>query len=124
MEPVHSLQLDLTYLKQLIGAGLDGIEIARRELDAGVVPSPSRPQVWKPAAIGTTMGILATRSSGTRKSASRTALSGLAGGVLGLGLGLAWASRGLIRHAARTAVRRVNLTRDAHWLETHPINYA
>ena len=124
METSHSLQLDLSYLKQLIGAGLDGIETARREIDAGVFVSPSRPHVWKPAAIGTTIGVLATRSAARRKSASRTALGGLVGGALGLGVALAWASRASIRHAARTAARRVNLTRDAHWLETHPINYA
>ena len=124
METVHSLQLDLTYLKQLIGAGLDGIETTRREIDGGVFASPSRPEVWKPAAIGTTIGVLTTRLAGNRKSASRTALGGLVGGVLGLGAGLVWASRGYIGHAARAAVRRVNTTRDAHWLETHPIDYA
>ena len=124
METAHSLQLDLTYLKQLIGAGLDGIESARREIDGAVFVSPSRPEVWQPAAIGTIIGILTTPSAGSRKTASRAALGGLIGGVLGLGAGLAWASRGFIGHAARAAVRRVNITRDIHWLETHPIDYA
>jgi hypothetical protein len=31
MRTTHALEFDLTYLKQLIGAGLDGIESARRE---------------------------------------------------------------------------------------------
>ena len=120
MDTVHSLQLDLAYFKQLIDAGLDGIEIARREIDGGVFASPSRSDVWKPAAIGTIVGVLATPLAGSRKTASRTALGGLVGGVLGL----AWASRGFISHATHTATRRVNATRDAHWLETHPIDYA
>jgi hypothetical protein len=124
METPRSLEFDLTYLKQLIGAGLDGIESARREIDGGVIASPSRPEVWKPAAIGTTLGMLTTRLAAKHKSASRTAWGGLLGGVLGLSAGLAWASRGFISQAARTATRRVNATRDAHWLETHPIDYA
>jgi len=122
MRTAHVLEFDLTYVKQLIGAGLDGIESARREHAGGVFAS--RPGVWTPAAIGTTLGVLSTRLGGKRKSASRTAWGGLVGGVLGISAGLAWASRGLIGHAARTATRRVNATRDARWLETHPINYA
>ena len=122
MRTTHALEFDLTYLKQLIGAGLDGIESARREHAGGEFAS--RPGVWTPAAIGTTLGVLTTRLAGKRKSASRTAWGGVVGGVLGISAGLAWASRGLIGHAARTATRRVNATRDAHWLETHPIDYA
>ena len=124
METFHSLEFDLTYLKRLVGAGLDGIAAARDEFDGGAIPSPLKPAVWTPAAIGTTIGMLTTRLDGNRKSASRTALGGLVGAVLGLGAGLVWASRLHIASAARTATRRVNATRDAHWLETHPINYA
>ena len=124
METAHSLEFDLSYLKQLIGAGLDGIAAARHEYDGGVIASPLKPAVWKPAAVGTSIGMLTTRLAGKRKSAFRTALGGFVGGVLGLSAGLAWASRGSITRAARTATRRVNATRDAHWLETHPIDYA
>ena len=122
MRTTHALEFDLTYFKQLIGAGLDGIESARRE-HAGS-KSTSRPGVWAPAAIGTTLGVLTTRLAGKRKSESSTAWGGFVGGVLGISAGLAWASRGMIGHAARTATRRVNATRDAHWLDTHPIDYA
>jgi hypothetical protein len=122
MRTTHASEFDLTYLKQLIGAGLDGVESGRREHAGGVWAW--RPGVWTSAAIGTTLGVLTARLAGQRKSPSRTAWGGFAGGVLGISAGLAWASRGLIRHAARTATRRVNATRDAHWLETHPIDYA
>ena len=122
MRTTHALEFDLTYLKQLIGAGLDGIESARRDQAGGIIAS--RPGMWMPAAIGTTLGVLTTSLAGKRKSASRTAWGGLVGGALGIGAGFVWASRGLVGHAARTATRRVNATRDARWLETHPINYA
>ena len=124
METLRSLGFDLTYLKQLIGAGLDGIESARREIDGGVIASPSRPELLEACCHRHYLGVLTTRLAGKHKSASRTACGGLVGGVLGLGAGFAWASRGFISHAARTAIRRVNATRDAHWLETHPIDYA
>ena len=122
MRTTHAPEFDLTYLKRLIGAGLDGVESARREHVGR--ESASRPGVWTSAAIGTTLGVSTARLAGQHKSASRTAWGGFAGGVLGISAGLAWASRGLIRHAARTATRRVNATRDAHWLDTHPIDYA
>jgi hypothetical protein len=124
METFHSLEFDLAYLKRLVGAGLDGIAAARHEFEGGAIPSARKPAVWTPAAIGTTIGMLSTRLDGNRKSASRTALGGVVGAALGLGAGLAWASRSHIASAARTATRRVNATRDAHWLETHPIDYA
>ena len=123
MESPRSVKVDLTYFKQLMGAGLDGIAAARLEYE-GVIPSPLKPAMWTPAAIGATMGMLTTRLAGKPKSRSRTAWGALLGGVLGLGAGLAWASRGSIGHAARTATRRVNAVRDTHWLETHPIDYA
>ena len=124
METVHSLESNLAYLKQLVGAGLDGIDSARHELDGGVFTSPLQAVVWTPTAIGATIGILSTRLIGNRKSASSVAMGGLAGSVLGFGAGLVWTSRRLIGPAARTAIRRVNAARDAHWLETHPIDYA
>ena len=122
MKTTHAPEFDLTYLKQLVGAGLDGVESARRE-HAGS-ESVSRPGVWMLAAIGTALGLLTISLAGKRKSASRTAWGGLVGGALGIGAGLVWASRGLVGHAARTATRRVNATRDARWLQTHPIDYA
>ena len=34
MENFHSLEFDVTYLKRLVGAGLDGIAAARHEFEA------------------------------------------------------------------------------------------
>src|SRR4030095_12567566 len=89
MRSTHALEFDLTYLKQLIGAGLDGIESARREHARGAVAP--RPAVWTRPAIGPPLGVLTTRVGGKRNSASRTAWVGFVGGVLGISAGLAWA---------------------------------
>jgi hypothetical protein len=37
---------------------------------------------------------------------------------------LAWASRGYTGSAARGAIKKINVVRDARWLEKNPINYA
>lgn len=124
MTNVHFLESYFAYVKQLARAGLEGIDAARHEHDGGVLTPPLQTAVWTPTAIGATVGMLSTHLIGKRKSASRVAMGGLAGSVLGLGAALAWASRGFIGPAARTAKRRVNAARDAHWLETHPIDYA
>jgi hypothetical protein len=120
----HSLESNLAYLRQLFGAGLDGIGSARHELDGSVFPSPLEAALWTPTAVGATIGMLSTRLIGNRKSASSVAMGGLIGSLLGFSFGLVWTSRRWIGPSARTAMRHVNAARDAHWLETHPINYA
>ena len=124
MESVRTLKSDITYIKQLAGAGWDGIASARRELDGDVFTSPLQTVVWTPAAVCATIGMLSPRLIGNRKSASSVAMGGLIGSVLGLGAALVWSSRRFTGPAARRAVRHVNAARDAHWLESNPITYA
>jgi hypothetical protein len=118
---VRSLKSDLSYLRQLVGAGWDGIASARQELNS---TSPRETAIWTPAAIGAAVGLLGPRLMGKRKSASSLAMGGLVGSVLGFGAALAWSSRRYTGPAARRVMRNVNAARDARWLETHPINYA
>jgi hypothetical protein len=121
VETVRSLDSNLAYLKELVGAGLDGIGSARREIDGDAFTSPLRPVGWTPAAIGTTIGMFTVGLTGNRKSASRMATGGLVGSVMGYCVGLAWASRRSISPAVRAAVRRVNAVRDARWHRLVPL---
>jgi len=123
MKPVRSLRSDLTYSRQLVRAGLDGIAAARQELDGPFTP---RLQIaaWAPAAVGATIGALGTRWIGKDNRASGVAIGGLVGSVCGLGAALAWASRDIAGPAVRKIFRRINTARDAHWLELNPIDYA
>ena len=123
MARIRSLQSDLAYVKELLGAGADGIASARRELAGPVFRPPLHAAAWTPAAVGATVG-LTTGLIGKRKSASSVAMGGLVGSVLGFGAAMAWTSRHFTAAACRRAVRHVNATRDAHWLEAHPIDYA
>jgi hypothetical protein len=124
MKPVRSLRSDMAYVKQLVGAGFDGIAAARLETAGRIFVPPLQTVVWTPAAIGATMGALSTRMIAKNKSASGVAVGGLIGSVFGFGAALAWSSRHFTRPAARHTIRRVNAARDAHWLESHPIDYA
>jgi hypothetical protein len=123
MPSLRSLESDLAYVRELLGAGADGIASARRELAGRVFTPPLHPAAWTPAAVGATVGLTA-RLMSKRNSRSSVAMSGLVGTVLGFGAALAWTSRGFTALACRRAVRHVNATRDAHWLEAHPIDYA
>ena len=117
------IQADLTYLKQLIGAGWEGVASAHHEVPGGVLRPSLKAAPW-PAAVGATVGVVGARFVARRKRAPGMAIGGVAGSLLGFGVALAWASRGFARDAARQAIRRVNAERDAHWLATNPIDYA
>ena len=124
METARSLESDLAYLKRLVGAGLEGIRSTRHEPDGGNPRSSLQTTVWKPTAIGATLGMLGVRAIGKRRSASSVTMGALVGGVLGFGASRAWKFRRFVSPAASAALRRVNAVRDAHWLETHPVDYA
>jgi hypothetical protein len=123
MANVRSLESDLAYVKALLGAGAVGIASARRELAGRVFAPPLHPAAWTPAAVGATVG-LTTGLIRKRKSRSSVAIGGLVGSVLGFSAALAWTSRHFTAVVCRRAVRHVNATRDAHWLEANPIDYA
>lgn len=118
----HSLKA--AYIKELVRAGLDGIAAARHEMGGAAFSPAPEAVLWTPAAVGAALGVLSTRLIGNRKSVSHLGMGGLVGSVVGFGAGFAWASRGYSGCAARRAIRFVNAARDAHWLETHPIDYA
>ena len=119
MEILRSLEWDLAYFKTLVDAGWDGIRSIPRERDGDWAVAK-----WAPIAVGATLGVLSMQATKRRTSASKVALGGLAGTLLGFGASQAWALRHIIGPAAGAGLRNVNVARDAHWLETHPITYA
>ena len=118
------LTSDIAYTRNLIGAGLDGITSARKEMLGGVFTPAWKSAAWAPAALGAAIGALSTCFDKDRRSVSRAAIGGLVGSALGFSGGMAWASRRFTGTAAKRALRSVNRVRDAHWLEKNPIDYA
>jgi hypothetical protein len=123
MKLPESLQSDVTYVKDLVGAGWAGIDSARQESGQCVITPAFKRTVWLPIAVGAALGVLAVCSKGGRKT-RHAVLGGVVGSVIGFGGGVAWASRGITGAAARGAIQKVSTVRDARWLEKNPIAYA
>ena len=108
------------YIVDLIHAGMDGAVTAQKTT---IVPQTLVSTILAATAAGAAVGA-ATASLNSRRSKYELAVKSLIGGAVGLGCGLAWASRGYTGSAARGAIKKINVVRDARWLEKNPINYA
>jgi len=73
--------------------------------------------------IGACAGLLAGYLENHRSS-TKTLACGLLGGAIGFGAGVVWENRKLTASVAAGAWKSVNKTRDEHWFEKNPIDYA
>lgn len=115
-----ALESNLTYARKLVAAGLEGLA---GEATPAFGPALT-PAVWAPTAIGAAIGTLSALLGRDRRSGSSIVARALVGSACGFGGGMAFASRRVIRTAARSSARKVNAVRDARWLEKNPIAYA
>lgn len=76
-----------------------------------------------PAILGACLGWFGGYGA-RRQSSKRAAVFAFLGAAVGFGASLAWENRDLTASAATSAWKSVNKTRDAHWLEKNPIDYA
>ena len=118
------LESDVTYVRQLAEAGVDGVTAVWNGPGDRRLAPVVRNSVWVSAAIGGTVGALSALLVRRRRSGYGTALGGLVGSAIGFGGGVAWASRGFTGAIGRSVIQKVNGVRDARWLEKHPITYA
>jgi hypothetical protein len=121
-------QSEVEYGRKVLNSGLAG---ARSGQEAFLNGRPLTPFLGKlirnastPAAVGAVLGIVGSFPGNHCKSAKRALAFGFCGWAIGLGMGIAWQSRGLTACAASGAWRNIGRVRDEHWLETHPIDYA
>lgn len=112
--PAHWLESRITYCRDMVGAAFDGL--------APVWPPAA--SVSTPAAIAAAAGALSAGIIAKRRSRSYGVAAGVLGTLVGCAAGMAWSSRSAIMPALRLAGKRVNTVRDAHWLASHPIDYA
>jgi hypothetical protein len=120
MKAAHPIKPGVYYIVDLIHAGMDGAVTAEKTT---IVPQDLVRSVLAATAAGAAVGA-ATATLNKRRSQYELAVKSLIGGAVGLGCGLAWASRKYTGSMARGAIRKINLTRDARWLEKNPIDYA
>ena len=118
---------NIEYGKKVLNSGLEGARSGREAFLHGRPLTPFLSefvcQAWKPALLGTCVGVLSSLA-GKNDKVARALGYGVLGGVVGFFLGVAWESRSLTESIASGAVRGIGKVRDERWLENHPIDYA
>jgi len=76
-----------------------------------------------PTIVGACLGLFGAYWE-NRQPRSRALLYGLAGAAIGFGAAVVWENRKLTASVASGARKGINKTRDTHWFEKNPINYA
>jgi len=118
----------LEYGRDLVDSGLEGASCGRDEFLQGEALAPQLNDATRKAlqlvTAGACVGMLGSCLSRDRKAVLRKLAFGALGVALGLGASLTWRTHALAANVARGALRSVGAVRDAHWLESHPIDYA
>jgi hypothetical protein len=121
-----------TYGRKLVDAGFHGIYEGIREgtpvalhgRHLSDVVSDSVPTIVTLAAAGASVALVASHLMHKRGRASKTWIYGAVGTAVGVVAGVSWKSRKIASSLAHSAMKEVNKTRDEHWLELNPIDYA
>ncbi len=118
---------NLAYSKELIEAGIDGANSARKEVleaekTTDLVATAAQ-ESWQPATIGVLAGAICGVLADDRKPVRGVIAGGLLGAVLGFAGSFAWKTRPITSAMANKAGKRITQVRDGHWLSKHPINY-
>jgi hypothetical protein len=121
------LKSNTHYSRNLVHSAVEGAHSGEGEFLHGEPLAPflneSALKAVGPAVIGAFLGVLSTYSRNERKPTKTIAL-GLLGCTVGFGVAFVWENRRLGASVARAAWKKVGDTRDAHWLEENPIDYA
>jgi len=116
------------YGRKLMNSAVEGARTGEDEFVQEVPLAPylseSARQALGPALVGACVGVLGGSLGNSRRSAGRTVASGLLGGAIGFGLGMIWDTREFTVRVASGAWNGVRKTRDEHWFEKNPIDYA
>jgi hypothetical protein len=118
---------NIAYSKDLLEAGIDGANIARREVLAAEATADliaaAAQQSWQPATFGLLAGAICGALADDRRPLRGVVGGGIFGALMGFAGGFIWKTRPLTSAMARNAGKRINAVRDVHWLSKHPINY-
>ncbi|MDR2614529.1 MAG: hypothetical protein LBC91_04305 [Candidatus Accumulibacter sp.] len=118
---------NIAYGKDMLEAGFEGANNARREVLAAEATADlfaaAAQESWQPATFGLLAGAICGALADDRRPLRGVVAGGLFGAVLGFAGGFVWKTRPLTSAMARNAGRRINEVRDGHWLSKHPINY-
>lgn len=116
------------YGQKLVNSAIDGAREGEDEFlkEKPLAPSfsESARHALRPAIAGALLGALGGSLGSRRRSTTRAFAYGLLGGAIGFGAGLIWENRQFGSTVASSAWNKINKTRDEHWFEKNPIDYA
>ena len=122
------LRSGIEYGWDLLRSAVEGARSAeeqiREEESSGSVLKRSALISLAPTVAAASLGLAAGYLVSQRKSVHRTAAFGLAGALIGFAAGMAWSTRHMTGDLARGAKKKIDDTRNAHWLAKHPVDYA
>ncbi len=127
MSITGAIKENIAYSKELLEAGIEGANEARKEVLAAeettdLVTSAAQ-ESWQPAALGVFAGAICGVLADDRKPIRGVIAGGLFGAVLGFAGSFAWKTRPLTSAMARKAGKKIDKIRDDHWLTKNPVNY-
>jgi hypothetical protein len=116
------------YSRKLVDSAVEGARIGEDEFLKEEALAPylegSARQALRPTAIGACLGLLGGYLGNGRRSTSRALAYGFLGGAIGFCAGLIWENRQLTASVASGAWKNISKTRDEHWFQKNPIDYA
>jgi hypothetical protein len=119
---------EVDYGRKLVNSAVEGARKGEGEFlqEKPLAPylSESARQALGSAVIGAALGVLGGYLKNGRRSPVRALASGFLGGAIGFGVGMIWDSRQFTESVALGAFNAINKTRDEHWFEKNPIDYA
>jgi hypothetical protein len=118
----------LIYGRKLVNAGLNGIRLgtpgALNGSRLSQAMGDSAATVVSMTVAGASAALLGSYLLQKRGRSANVWVYGAVGTAIGLVAGVSWGSRKIASSLAHSAMKEMNRTRDEHWLEKHPIDYA
>ena len=128
MDVMEWSRSNVDYGRKLVDSALEGARAGEgeflKEESLGSFLGESARQSLVPAAIGACLGALGGYLATGRRSRTRALVCALLGGAVVFGAGVIWKSRQLTATVASNSWKSVSKTRDEHWFEKNPIDYA
>jgi hypothetical protein len=118
---------EVDYGRKLMDSAVDGAREGEGEFlqneSLGRYLERSALHAMGPTVLGACLGWFGGRLE-NRRSKGGALVCAFLGGAIGFGAGLFWENRRLTASVASGAWKSMNQTRDAHWFEKNPIDYA
>jgi len=119
---------NVDYGRKLVDSAMEGArtgegEFLKQESLASFLGESAR-QALAPAVVGAGLGALGGYLGTGRRSKTRALVCAFLGGAVAFGAGVIWESRQFTASVASNSWKSVSKTRDEHWLEKNPIDYA